>query len=129
MKIVTVPLESVNDVNFGMMRDEVRRYFGTAKEFKKSRFSKNTSDDFGWCHVYYDEQNKCQAIEIFEGEVFIKDTLVFPADINNIKSLCADMTADSDGYISVINSIGIYLADEKAESIVFAKPGYYKENT
>ena len=39
------------------------------------------------------------------------------------------MTADSDGYISVINSIGIYLSDEKAESVVFYKLGYYKENT
>ena len=31
----------------------------------KSKFSKNTADDFETCHVFYDLDNNCEAIELF----------------------------------------------------------------
>ena len=59
MKINVVPLQEVNGVKFGMHRNEVRAILGEAREFKKSKFSKNTTDDFGYCHVFYDTDNQC----------------------------------------------------------------------
>lgn len=47
MKILKViPLAEVNGVKFGMKRCDVRKIFGNATEFKKSKFSKTTTDDF-----------------------------------------------------------------------------------
>ena len=46
------PLVEVNGVKFGMKRCDVRKIFGNATEFKKSKFSKTITDDFGFCHVF-----------------------------------------------------------------------------
>ena len=37
-----------------------------------NEFDINTADNFGFCHVFYDENDKCEAIEIFdEVEVYV----------------------------------------------------------
>ncbi len=46
------------DVEFGMDRETVRSRLGKYTEFKKSEDSENTTDDFGFCHVYYDSENR-----------------------------------------------------------------------
>ena len=51
--ITVVPQEDVGDVSFGMTRDEVRSIFGDYTEFNKTRMSKSTTDDFGFCQVFY----------------------------------------------------------------------------
>ena len=51
MKINATPLQEVNGVKFGMPRNEVRAILGEAREFKKSKFSKNTTDDFGYIMI------------------------------------------------------------------------------
>lgn len=67
--LIIVPLVGVGDVRFGDSREEVRNKFGAYKEFLRSKkFSKNTEDDFGFCHVAYDINNCCEAIMLFSGE-------------------------------------------------------------
>ena len=68
IKMDIVPLISVGKVEFGMPRTEVRQIFGEFSEFRKSELSKNTADAFSFCHVYYDNNNCCEAIEIFDAE-------------------------------------------------------------
>jgi len=55
MEIKAIPLKSVNGIKFGMKREEVRKLLGEYEEFKKSVLSTNTTDDFGYCHVYYNK--------------------------------------------------------------------------
>ena len=127
MKILKViPLSEVNGVKFGMKRDEVRNILGNATEFKKSKFSKTTTDDFGFCHVFYNQNDECEAIEIFdESEVQIENVTVFPAEINKLKEMLMDFEDDNCGFICKSKSIGVYAPEGRMESILFGCAGYY----
>ncbi|MFR1842024.1 MAG: hypothetical protein ACLUV3_08530 [Oscillospiraceae bacterium] len=127
MKILKViPLAEVNGVKFGMKRCDVRKIFGNATEFKKSKFSKTTTDNFGFCHVFYNKNDECEAIEIFdENEVQIDDIIVFPDNADKLKSMLPDIEDDDCGFISKSKSIGVYAPDGKMESILFGCTGYY----
>lgn len=128
MKFDVVPMESVNEVRFGMKRKDVRDLLGNAREFIKFEGNTTTTDDFGFCHVFYDREDKCEAIEIFEeSEVFINGNLVFPTDFATAKSIVKSLDEDDEGLISFEDSIGIYAPDGKMESILIGKKGYYDE--
>lgn len=121
------PLEEINGIKFGMNREIVRNIIKTEfKEFKKSKFSKNTSDDFGFCHVFYNSSNEFIAIEFFKDiGLTINGKTIFPIFVSEIKSIFPDLEKDNNQYISKINSIGISTENEKVESILFGIEGYY----
>ena len=127
-KWTAIPLKEVNGVQFGMPRSEVRLVLGGKfKEFKKGRFSKNTTDDFGVCHVFYTPDDKCEAVEIFsECEVSVNGELLFPLDISSVKQQIDDLEEDAGSYISKKLSIGIYAPGGTPESILFGEAGYYE---
>lgn len=126
-KIIAKPLIEVAGIKFGDTREMVRKVLGEAKEFKKSKFSKNTTDDFGFCHVFYNSDNTCEAIELFEDAiVYIGEQIIFPTSLEQAKKIIGDFLKDGDGYTNVEKSIGIYAPNEKMESILFGADGYYK---
>ncbi len=125
------PLRKVGRVEFGMQRSSVREILGVEfREFKKSRFCANTTDDFGFAHVFYDANNICVAIELFdECVVAVGAACLMPCDR---QSFCDWLkTVDGEAEIrdmdatSVALSIGVTFAEGKVESILFAKGGYY----
>lgn len=125
--IIAKPLIGVDKIEFGMKRSEVRSILGEAKEFKKSKFSKTITDDFGFCHVFYNLNDECEAIEIFEEtEVQIENVVVFPNGMDKLKSMLSDLEDDNCGFISKSKSIGVYAPDGKMESILFGCAGYYE---
>lgn len=129
-EIVVELLESVGDIYFGMDRSQVRQILGEYKEFKKSRFSKNTTDDFGICHVHYDSNNKCIAIELFDGiTVKINEKVIIPNNFDEVCDILMDidrnLEIEIDGCTSIDYSIGVYAPNKKIESILFGKKGYY----
>ena len=126
---IVIPMEKVNDIEFGMERSEVRKKFAVpVREFKKSKFSKRTTDDFGSCHVYYDENDKCEAVEIFdEVAVYAYDKKIFPVTVEEVKKIIPDLVEEEDSYISENLSIGIYAPGDKMESILIGCKGYYGE--
>ena len=126
--ITVVPQEDVGDVSFGMTRDEVRSIFGDYTEFNKTRMSKSTTDDFGFCQVFYND-NKCEAVELFDtADVIVDGTHIFSSDISEVKSLFPDLTEDGEGLISKDSSVGICISDGKIKSILFGRKGYYDSN-
>jgi len=128
MRFDAVPTVSVNGVAFGMSREKVRSLLGTAAEFYKGKDAVNMTDNFKFCHVAYDENNKCEAIEIFyESEVYVNGSLIFPTDFETAKKVIEDLEEDEDGLISISKSIGIYAPCGDMESIVFGKEGYYSD--
>ena len=128
MKIDVIPTVSVNNVKFGMDREAVRSLLGSAEEFYKTADDTNATDDFGFCHVFYDDNDQCEAIEIFnEAEVYVNGTLLFPVDLDSAKLIIDDFLQDDDGLISYSKSIGIYAPYGDMESILFGKEGYYDE--
>lgn len=63
------PTVEVRGVKFGTKREMARKVFGSnCREFRKSIFSKNTTDDYGSFHAFYDKGNCMVAVEFFEGE-------------------------------------------------------------
>jgi hypothetical protein len=126
-KIKVIPLKEFANVKFGMKREEVRKELGDAKEFKKTKYSKVFTDDFGFCHVYYDEKDTCEAVEFFgDVEVFVNGEKVFPGSINDCKAVFTDLFQDGDDYTSTEYSVGIYAPNNKMESILFGVSGYYE---
>ena len=123
------PLSGVEEVKFGMKRDEVRAIFGEAKEFKKNKFSKNTTDDLGFCHVYYTGDDCCEAIELFNDvKVLIDNKKVFPTTIQEAKAVIGDMQCDDSKtfYTNKEMSVSICMnSDNTMESILFGGKGYY----
>ena len=62
------PLISVGPIKFGMSRKDLHDLFEEkCKEFKKTKYSKNTTDDYGRFHVYYTQDDLVDAVDIFEG--------------------------------------------------------------
>ena len=55
-KLQVVLLESVGKIKFGMTRKEVRDNYEVKGEFIKNGFSENLTDDLGFCHVYYNDE-------------------------------------------------------------------------
>ncbi|MDE7202862.1 MAG: hypothetical protein K2O91_13385 [Lachnospiraceae bacterium] len=102
--------------------------FGRCKGIKKSKFSKNTTDDFGFCHVFYNTSDECEAIEILDNvEVFVDGMMVFPANIEDVKSAVGEFQKEDEvSLVNVNKSVGIYAPSGKMESILFGVSGYYE---
>ena len=128
LKWTATPLVEINGIKFGMSRSEVRTVLGgKCREFKKSKFSKNTTDDFGICHVFYTQEDKCEAVEVFsQCEVSVDGTVIFPVSISAVREQIDDLKEDIGSYISKKLSVGIYAPDGTPESILFGSAGYYE---
>lgn len=125
-RINVIPLKSFGKVKFGMKRVDVRKILGEAQEFKKTKTSKTTTDDFGFCHVYYNSNDECEAVEFFEEiEVYVSEKKIFPGKIDEAKVVLKTLTQDGDDYTDLDNSVGIYAPSGKMESILFGESGYY----
>jgi hypothetical protein len=122
------PLVSVGKIKFGMSREELHNLLGEeCTEFKKSKYSKNTTDDYGRFHVFYTVQNKVEAVEIFNGiEIVFGDETIFPIAINEIEKKISGIKKNGDEYTHVGMSIGISIADEKIGSMLIGEKGYYE---
>lgn len=126
-KVNAVPLKEVAGIKFGMKRSEVRKVWGEANEFKKSKFSKTLTDDFGFCHVYYNSDDECEAIELFkEVQVMIGGQLVFPTTLDEARKILGRLMEADGSYISEKASVGIYAPGGSMESILFGIAGYYE---
>jgi hypothetical protein len=128
MQFEVTPNEAVGKVFFGADREEVRCVLNGFKgEFKKSKFSKNTTDDFGYCHVYYDTKDKCEAVEFFaEVEIQINGQKVSPGKVETIKKIMPDLIEEEDGFwISKSSAIGITAPEGSIETILFGCANYY----
>ena len=125
-QIHVIPLIGFDNVTFGMKREQVHQLLGTASEFKKSLFSSNTTDNYGFCHIFYNANDECEAVEFFPGiELCIGTAVLLPGDFQNIQKLFPDLQ-DADGcFISKTKSIGVSITDGTIDSILFGCTGYY----
>lgn len=128
-----IPKKSVNGLLFNTNRENVRNKLGDYREFKKTKFSKNTSDIFKGCHVYYDEYDKFVAIEIFkESTVKINGKKIFPGNFNSVvnalNELDSSLEITDDSCTSKSLSISVYAPGKKIMSITCGKAKYFSIN-
>lgn len=121
------PLSSVGQIKFGITREQVHSAVGNPKgSFKKTKSSKSKTDNYNTFHVYYDEEDKVEAVEIFTGmDITIGGKDVFPLDKESTLSAIPGLTEDSGSYINKSKSIGVEFFGNQARSILFGKKGYY----
>ena len=127
MQLTITPTRNVGGISFGMDRNNVRRILpGFQKEFKKSKFSKSSTDDFGYCHVFYNTEDRCNAVEFFEGvELIYNNSNLFELSIDGLKKVFPDLCLEYGSYISRRYSIGIVINNNKVESILVGCQNYY----
>lgn len=127
-RVTAEPLKCVGGIELGVSRSAVREASGIPrKEFKKTPLSTNTTDDFGAFHVYYDDDDCCEAVEFFDDvEVEVAGNVVFPVTPEEAQRVIPSLVPDGDGLISIEESIGIYAPDGTMESILFGVKGYYE---
>lgn len=127
-RVTVEPLKLVGAIELGASRSAVRETANLPyKEFKKTPLSTNTTDDFGAFHVYYNDDDYCEAIEFFNDvEVEVDGKLVFPTSSEEVRRLIPSLVPDGDGLVSVEESIGIYAPGGTMESILFGVKGYYE---
>lgn len=128
VKYNVTPLKGFNDVQFGMSRTEIHRILGEPiRAFKKSQFSKVTTDDYSNYHIFYDKNDCFEAVEFFEAtEVAdLKNSTIFDV-FETLKNPAYNFFQDGDGYLDIDLSIGVYAPDNSIESILFAVKDYYK---
>jgi hypothetical protein len=127
MQFEVTPNEAVGKVFFGADREEVRCVLNGFKgEFKKSKFSKNTTDDFGYCHVFYNRNNQCNAVEFFEKcELIYMGKDLFKISALELKKLFPDIKEEYGSYISVLASVGVVFNGDTVESVLIGCKDYY----
>ena len=123
-----VPGKSIGKIEFGMDRENCRALLGdNYEEFKKSEFSTNTTDDYGFLHVFYTEDNQVEAVEVFENtELVIDNTTVFPIQTSRIAEALPGISEDEWGFTDEERSIGYETDGENATSILVGCDGYYR---
>ena len=126
-----LPYFGAGRTNLDSTKDEIRKIIGPFKEFKKTKFSKNTTDDFSYFHVFYDEQNKVEAIEFFSSTEFLfKGKNLFSLQFIELKNFLRDLNydifEDESGLRSEDIGLSIYSPDKKdIETILIYRKGYY----
>ena len=130
-KIEIKPYERVGTIKLGSNREMVRKDNGNFKEFRKSRFSKNSTDDFSSFHVFYSEDDRVEAVEFFrESNLYFHDIQLFTQSYGDLKArfnaLDPNNTEDESGIIYKTLGFSVYSPDGKqVESILVFEKGYY----
>ena len=122
------PFTSVGNIYFGANRDDVRNILGQFTEFRKTRFSKNTTDDFGGLHVYYSEEDTVDAIEFFPQDTMVlyKERDLFDLSEEDLIMLFSDPSfKEEPGHLTFANyGVEIGMEDDVITSILVHKKGY-----
>ena len=126
-----IPYDKVGDISFQLTREAVRNLLGKYREFKKSKSSGETTDDFKFCHVYYDMNNNVEAVEFFGGiELVYNGKNLFSFSYNELlqflkENSCGYKVSDS-GIIIEKLGVAAYVPDKRTiESILVYRRGYY----
>jgi hypothetical protein len=141
MTFIIFPYQGVNDLKFGMKRQEIRQIIGVNNshtEFRRSSTSENTIDAYDSLGVFvnYDKNDNCKCFEFFNpAKVFLGSHDLFSLSFNNLIEIIRlqdkDIEENESGFSSFELGIGIYTPDRldepdrAVEGIIVFKKGYY----
>ncbi|WP_378956259.1 hypothetical protein [Pelosinus sp. sgz500959] len=118
-----------DNIRFSEPRGDVRAKIGDFQEFKKNRFSKNTTDDFGNYHAFYNQENMLEAVEFFEGEVYLDDKVLFPNTSEGLLTMLTNIDSQAyctkDSVVSRKFGISAYAPEGRLATLLIHRPGYF----
>jgi hypothetical protein len=125
-----IPTIKCGEVSFHTDRTSVRTSLGRYKTFRKSRTSENTTDDFGYCHTYYNQSEQLIAIEFFpETDLRYEGYELFKLTSAELASLICSNDAETidDSYYLTSKKLGIgaEFDENKVNSILVCTSDYY----
>lgn len=83
-----VPTVKCGELDFLTDRANVRLLLGKYDTFIKSKSSENATDDFGFCHAYYNTSDQLIAIEFFpEADLRFNGEKLFLLSANELSNL------------------------------------------
>ncbi len=130
MKFELVPTIKCGELAFLTERSNVRKLLGKHSTFKKSKLSENTTDDFGFCHVYYNTSNQLIAIEFFpEADLRLYGKKLFSLSaeefINLMKSYDEAVVIDEYSIFSKALGICAEIDEGEIKSVLVCTADYY----
>jgi hypothetical protein len=131
IKLILNPYEGVGNIKIGMTKDDISNVLNiTPKTFMKSE--DEFVDDFKMMHVYYNDQHKSIAFEIFpEIEVKFKGINLTKNKIEIVKKAFEkydnNIEVDEYGFTSYKYGFNIYGDSEEVESLFVFENGYYNK--
>ena len=139
MDLLIQPYEAMGPVRFGMRRDEVRAAIGTkVSPFMKGLDSTTLTDSFDdeRIHVYYDEQDCCEAVEVASPSVpLLEGQALLGRPFSEVRdwlmSRDSEVELDGAGLIAFTLGVGLYAPsalkepDEPVEGVIAFRRGYY----
>jgi hypothetical protein len=139
MKFEIIPKKSAGPIQIGQTRENVRKAANSnVEEFMKTPTSASPTDAFDelGIHVYYDKQDRCEAIELWsESNPTYKGVSLFDMSpkqaISWLRKLDKAIEIDDVGAISRKMGISLYANEgidnstDKIDSVMVFGEGYY----
>ena len=122
-------LNGVNNINFGMSRNEVRKLINLPYKEVNSIIGLDLYEDNfdDSCSVEYDSSFKMTSITIYDTEnIYISGIRAFPIKPSIYRKFADDLIREGDGYVSRSKSIGISAPNGEILSVTFGKKDYYE---
>jgi len=131
MKFELVPTVKCGDLIFLTERSNVRLLLGKYNTFKKSKTSENSTDDFGFCHAYYNAYDQLIAIEFFpEADLRFIGEKLFSLSSKELASLLKmfDEKVVIDEYSIFSKALGICAEIDEGDikSVLVSTADYYE---
>jgi len=125
-----VPTVKCGELDFLTDRANVRLLLGKYDTFIKSKSSEKATDDFGFCHVYYNKFDQLIAIEFFpEADLQFSGEKLFllPAKelVNLVKSYDEKVVIDEYSVFSKDLGISAEIDEGYIKSVLVCTADYY----
>jgi len=126
------PGKEAGGIKFGTKRDQLRSKMGEGsfKEFKKTKSKKYPVDDFGYMHVYYNDDAQVEGVEFFDDVNVVCNavTLIpntFDKVVKSLKKIDENVKVNKSSIVSRKLNIGLSIRDDKVVSVFAGVEGYY----
>lgn len=126
------PGKEAGGIKFGTKRDQLRSKMGEGsfKEFKKTKTKKYPVDDFGYMHVYYNDDAQVEGVEIFDDVNVVCNSITlipstFDKVVKSLKKIDENVKVNKSSIVSRKLNIGLSIRDDKVTSVFAGVEGYY----
>lgn len=126
------PGKEAAGIKFGAKRDQLRSKMGEGsfKEFKKTKTKKYPVDDFGYMHVYYNDDAQVEGVEIFDDVDVVCNSVTlipntFDKVVKSLKKIDENVKVNKSSIVSRKLNIGLSIRGDKVASVFAGVEGYY----